>query len=82
MFTSQELDFLFSLGFVAREKDTLVLNKAITQMSVTIQDDGLIVLAVKGLTFFKTFEFKNFYRFIHHVLSILEGVEEAVLVLK
>lgn len=71
-FTPQELNFLFSLGFKAKENNTLVGNYAVTQMSVTIQDDGLIILAVKGLFDVKAYEFKSFYRFIHHVLSLIE----------
>jgi hypothetical protein len=81
-FSSQELIFLSSLGFVAKENNTLVRSHAVSRMSVTIQDDGLIILAVKknlpfvdgvGAADIVVNEFKSFYRFAHHVLSLLEG---------
>jgi len=41
-------------------------------MSVVIQD-GSIILTVKGLEEAKVYEYKMFYKFIHHVLSLIEG---------
>lgn len=74
-FTSQELEFLFSLGFYV-EGETLVGKFTLSSITIQIIKDGVLNLNIDNVFSNKNYQYKNFYKMIHHVLSVIEDTDD------